>query len=314
MPRTVAPLRCCRQARGPDLMRLLRPLMLALMLLPAPVLAQDQQTFADIRAELDALMADFNALKSELVQSGAAAAGAGGGDALQRMDAIEAELTRLTAKTEEVELKVNRVVTDGTNRIGDLEFRLCEVTEGCDPATLPETPVIGGGADVGAVGSVAPATVIPDPNAGAPAAVAAGGSAAVAASGGAELAVAEQADFDRAKAAYDAGDYQGAADLFAAFNTAYPGGPLTQEASFLQGEALGQKGDTAGAARAYLEAFSGAPSGARAGQALLKLGQALAALGQTPEACVTLQEVGTRFPGSADATAATAAMQGLGCM
>ena len=68
-----------------------------LALSPVAVFAQDKaQTLADIRAELDALMADFTSLKAELVQSAGAGTGAGGGDALQRMDAIEAELTRLT--------------------------------------------------------------------------------------------------------------------------------------------------------------------------------------------------------------------------
>ncbi len=47
--------------------------------------------------------------------------------------------------------------------------------------------------------------------------------------------------------------------------------------------------------------------------ALLKLGEGLGTLGQVPEACVTLGEVGTRFPGSMAATQATVAMQGFGC-
>ena len=93
-----------------------------------------------MKAELAQLAAQFLTLKQELISSGAAANGSAGGDALQRLDAIEAELTKLTAKTEEVELKLNAVVADGTNRIGDIEFRLCEMTEGCDPSTLPVTP------------------------------------------------------------------------------------------------------------------------------------------------------------------------------
>ena len=56
--------------------------------------------------------------------TGAAPAGVAGGDALQRMDAIEAALAQLTSKTEALEFRVNQVVTDGTNRIGDMEFRL----------------------------------------------------------------------------------------------------------------------------------------------------------------------------------------------
>ncbi|HEY6919603.1 MAG TPA: tol-pal system protein YbgF [Tabrizicola sp.] len=272
-------------------------LAVALCLLPVLGNAQDRaQTLADIQAELSALAAEFNALKAELVSTGAATSGAAGGDALTRMDTIEATLARLTARTEEVELKLNRVVTDGTNRIGDIEYRLCEVTEGCDPANLGATPTLGG--DTGA--APAPATD-------------AGAAPATGTTGGAELAVAEQADFDRAKEVLGSGDFRGAADLFATYAQSYPGGPLVPEAHFRRGEALTQLGDTAGAARAYLDAFSAKPDGPMAGDALLKLGEGLGALGQVPEACVTLKEVGTRFPGSMAATQATVAMQGFGC-
>ncbi|MFN5998010.1 MAG: tol-pal system protein YbgF [Paracoccaceae bacterium] len=274
-------------------------LSLALCLLPVLGHAQDRaQTLADIRTELGALAAEFNALKAELVSSGAAATGAAGGDALQRMDTIEAELARLTARTEEVELKLNRVVSDGTNRIGDIEYRLCEVTEGCDPATLGATPTLG---DAGG-GAVAP--VATDTGTGA---------APAPATGGTELAVAEQADFDRAKEVLGQGDFPGAAALFATYAQSYPGGPLVPEAHFLRGEALSKTGDTGNAARAYLDAFSAAPEGPFAPDSLLKLGEGLGALGQAPEACVTLAEVGTRFPGSIAATQATVAMQGFQC-
>jgi tol-pal system protein YbgF len=270
-------------------------LAVALCLLPVLGHAQDRaQTLADIRAELSALAAEFNALKAELVSTGAATSGAAGGDALTRMDTIEATLARLTARTEEVELKLNRVVSDGTNRIGDIEYRLCEVTEGCDPANLGATPPLGG--DAGA----------------APAAVA-GTAPATDSTGGAELAVAEQQDFDRAKEVLGQGDFPGAAALFATYAQSYPGGPLVPEAHFLRGEALSKQGDTASAARAYLDAFSARPDGPIAPDALLKLGEGLGALGQVPEACVTLAEVGTRFPTSMAATQATVAMQGFGC-
>jgi len=271
-------------------------LSLVLCLLPVLGHAQDKaETLADIRNELGQLAAEFNALKAELVSSGAASSGAAGGDALQRMDTIEAELARLTARTEEVELKLNRVVSDGTNRIGDIEYRLCEATEGCDPTTLGSTPTLGG--DTG--GAAAP--------------VADAGAGTAPATGGTELAVAEQEDFDRAKEVLGQGDFPGAAALFATYAQSYPGGPLVPEAHYLRGEALSKTGDTGNAARAYLDAFSAAPEGPLAGDALLKLGEGLGALGQVPEACVTLGEVGTRFPGSMAATQATVAMQGFGC-
>lgn len=271
-----------------------------LVMVPVGAFAQDRtQTLADIRAELASLAAEFNALKAELVASGSAANGAAGGDALTRMDTIEAELSRLTARTEEVELKLNRVVADGTNRLGDIEFRLCEATEGCDPMTLGETSVLGG--DAGAAAAPLPAT-------GTETAVGTDTGA-----GGAELAVGEQADFDRAKEVLGTGDFRGAESLFATFTQSYPGGPLTQEAHYLRGEALTSLGETSNAARSYLEAFSGNPEGPFAPDALLKLGEALGQLGQVQEACVTLAEVGTRYPGSIAATQSGVAMQGFAC-
>ncbi len=276
-----------------------RWLVLSVALLALPVHAQDRaQTLADIKAELGLLMAEFTALKSETVATGATGGGLGAGDALQRMDAIEAELMRLTSRAEEIELRLTRVVSDGTNRIGDLEYRLCEVTEGCDPANLPETPMLGGAADGGAVAPTEPAI---------------SGDPALPADGGPELAMGEQADFDRAKEVLAQGDFRGAADLFATFAQSYPGGPLSQEAAFLRGEALVQVADTAGAARAYLDAFSGKPDGPFAAESLLKLGQALGDLGQVPDACVTLAEVPVRFPGTIHATNADLSRQGLGC-
>ncbi len=273
-------------------LRLILPLLAWSLAAPLAAGAQDNtQTLADIRAELGALAAEFNALKSELVASGNTAA-IGGGDALQRMDSIEAELARLTARAEEIELKLNRVVSDGTNRIGDIEFRLCEVTPGCDPMNMTPTAPLGGDT----------AAAAPAPS-----------ETTTAAAGGPELAVGEQADFDRAKEVLGQGDFPRAAELFATFTQSYPGGPLTQEAHYLRGEALRQSGDTANAARAYLEAYSGNPQGAFAADALLKLGQSLGDLGQTPEACMTLAEVATQYPASTAATQAPIAMQGLGC-
>lgn len=270
----------------------------ALCLLPVLGHAQDRtQTLADIRAELNALAAEFNALKAELVSTGAATSGAAGGDALTRMDTIEATLARLTARTEEVELKLNRVVSDGTNRIGDIEYRLCEVTEGCDPGNLGATPTLGGGTASAPAPAADPVVIGAPPSA----------------AGGAELAVAEQEDFDRAKGVLGSGDFRAAADLFATYAQSYPGGPLIPEAHFLRGDALSQLGDTSGAARAYLDAFSAAPEGPMAPDALLKLGEGLGALGQVPEACVTLAEVGLRYPTSMAATQAGVAMQGLRC-
>lgn len=267
-----------------------RVLFLLLVLLPGTVLAQDRaQTIADIRAELQVLKTELDGLRAELTATGAAQGTGTTGPALSRLDAIEAAVVRLTAKAEETENRLNRVVTDGTNRIGDIEFRLTELAGG-DLGAIPATPPLGGE-------TAAPAVPAP----------------AAPATGGPELAVNEQQEFDRAKGVLGSGDFRGAAEQFAAFAATFPGSPLMSDAHVLRGDALAQLGATADAARAYLEAFSGAPDGPRAAEALFKLGQSLQQLGQTPEACVTLAEVGTRFPGSQPALDAGAAMQAFGC-
>ena len=282
----------------------MRWLLLMAFLLPGAVQAQDRaQSLADVKAELAQLASDLITLKKDLISSGAVSNGSAGGDPLQRMDALEAELSRLTSRTEDVQMKLSRVVKDGTNRIGDIEFRLCEQTKGCDPASLPATPDLGGMAQAAApVDTTKPATAAP-----------ATGPAPADPTGGVELAVNEKADFDRAKGVLDSRDFPGAADLFKAYAQSYPGGPLVPQADLYRGDALTQTGDIANAARAYLDGFSASQTGPLAGQALTKLGQSLGKLGQAPEACVTLAEVGKRFPGSADESNAKAAMAAQGC-
>jgi tol-pal system protein YbgF len=284
---------------------MIRVLTLAVALSAAngAVAQERSKTLADIRTELSALAAQLQGLKNELLAGGAEALqAAGGASALDRMNAIEAELSRITAQTEQLQLRVEGVVADGTNRIGDLEFRLCELEEGCDLSNLSISAGLGSGSAGGSAGGSGGGSIA--------APVADGGAAAAPT---AELAINEQADFDAAKAALDGGDFAGAAEKFASFAVAYPGGPLTGEAQFLQGEALSQAGDTAGAARAFLGAFSGDPTGARAPASLLRLGAALGLLGQTQDACVTLGQVGVRFPQAPEAVEAGVAMQKLSC-
>ena len=269
-----------------------------LLVLPFAAPAQTRgETLADIKSQIAALSADLAGLRQELVSSGAAATATAGGSPLQRMDAIEAQLSRLTGKTEELENRINTVANDGTLRLGDLEFRVTEM-EGGDPAAAGPTKPLGDAPAANDVGTAAPADPATDPATDAPSA---------------DLAINEQADFDRAKAALDSGTFRSAADLFDTFAKSYPGGSLTARAQMLQGDALAGLGDTQNAARAYLESFSGAPSGAVAPEALYKLGLSLSQLGQVNEACITLGEVGVRFPDAAAAADANAQRQALQC-
>ncbi|MFT4742734.1 MAG: tol-pal system protein YbgF [Yoonia sp.] len=256
---------------------------------PAAAVAQDQ-TLADIRQQLTGLYVDLQRLRVELSTTGALTIGSVGNTPLDRLNAIEAELQRLTSKTEELEFRVNRITVDGTNRVGDLEFRLCELEANCDISSLGETPSLGGVDS--AAGVIMPESAEPN---------------------GPALAIGEAEDIERAQAALAAGDFRSAADQLATFSATYPGSPIAAEAAYLRGEALEGLGEMTNAARAYLEAFSSNPEGGKAPDALFKLGFSLGAIGQTQDACVTLAEVGARFPSAPATNDAAQAMAGLGC-
>lgn len=281
-------------------------LLTAALVWPLASLAQDE-TLADIRQELQVLFVEVQKLKRELSTTGSPSVNTGGATTIDRVNTIEQELSRLTARTEELTNRVDRVVTDGTNRIGDLEFRLCELESACDIASLGDTPTLGGGAAPATTGTSG--TTI-----GTPSTAGTGGNTDLGIdTGGMELAVAEKDDFDRALGQLESGDFSNSAAGFQRFVETYPGSPLTAAAHLARGRALAGMNDTAGAARAYLESFSGDPNGKSAPQALLRLGQALGDLGQANEACVTLNEVGVRFPGGTEAAEAQASRTSLGC-
>lgn len=267
-------------------------------LLPFGAVAQDRdQTLADIRQELTVLNVEIQKLKRELSTTGNAGGATVGGSVLERLDALEAEASRLTSKTENLEFRINSVVADGTNRIGDLEFRLVEL-EGGDVSKLGETSTLGGPAPEGAPsGSIAPPVT----------------DSSAASEPVAEMAIAERADFEAAQAALADGQTADAAQKFAAFLANYPGSPMQAQAELGRGKALEGMGEITQAARAYLAAFSAAPSGPAAPDALFHLGRGLGQLGQGPEACTTLQEVTNRFPGAPQVQQAQDERSRLGC-
>jgi tol-pal system protein YbgF len=250
------------------------------------------QTVADIKAELTVLDGQIEQLRNELVRSGAA----GGlpqdpATALTRLDQLEAELRRLTDRVDVLTNDVRRIVEDATNRVGDIEFRLTEL-EGGDTSILSKPEPLGGGVTGPRPRPTAGAR---DPSPAAP------------------LVATEQADFDAAVAAAEAGENARAAELFGSFLADYPGGPLSTEAQFRRGEALAATADWRGAAHSFLDAFSGAPQGPLAPRALFRLADSLKQLGNVNEACLTLTEVASRYPGSAEAADVPSQRAAFGC-
>ncbi|WP_425041036.1 tetratricopeptide repeat protein [Primorskyibacter sp. S187A] len=268
----------------------MKRLAFAFCLIAAPVLAQNSETLADIRQDLTVLNVEVQKLRRELSTTGGATV-PNAGPLLDRVQVIESELQRLTAKTEQLEFRIQSIVQDGTNRIGDLEFRLVEL-EGGDVSQLGETSTLGG-IDTG---ETTPARPAPTPS-----------------ETTTQVAIGEEADFQAASEALAAGEAQRAADLFAALNDTYPGSPFAAAAEIGRGDALKALGDTREAARAYLAAYNLAPDGASAPEALFNLGDALGALGQTDAACQILAQLSASFPNSDQAIDAPNLTGTLGC-
>ncbi|AVO36793.1 tetratricopeptide repeat protein [Pukyongiella litopenaei] len=279
-------------------MKRLAALALAMTVMAAPLTAQSADTLADIRQELTVLHVEIQKLKRELSTTGGASAAVTGDSVLQRMASMEAELQRLTSQTEELSHRIDRIVADGTNRIGDLEFRLVEL-EGGDTSKLSETTTLGGGSAPAAQGTATPPPVT--------------GGEAPGTAGSGEMAIGEEADFRAAETALQAGDYPQAVALYSRFGDSYPGSPFAARARLGLGRAYDGQGKTREAARAYLDAFTADASGTDAPEALFELGRALGKLGQVDQACITLGEISVRFPGAAVETNARSEMTALNC-
>ncbi|MBA49546.1 MAG: tol-pal system protein [Paracoccus sp.] len=267
-----------------------------LLALPLAARADQDPTLADLRAELSQVRAELQSLRAQLVASGAAGFRAAGGDsAIDRMNAMETRLARLTDRTEQVQNRINGVLAESKRRMDDLEFRLCEMDETCDlPALM--TPDAQGEGGTGTPSALAPA---------APADRGAGAA-------GKPATAAEQADFDAARQVMNSGDFARAAQMFGAVAEKHAGGPLTAEALFLRGAALDSAGDEHGAAAAWLEGFAADPESPRAAESLLGIARVVANDDPTA-ACLYLAEIPARFPGTPPAVEAEPRMSRLAC-
>lgn len=297
------------------------------LILPVAAFAQNQapdpQDLADIRADLAALDAEIETLRQLIIaESSQSGIGAGIGPAILRLDRLEAELRLVNGRVEQIGNHIEKVVIDGTRRIGDLEFRLTEL-EGGDIAALGDTPRLGEGNTDGKVpmepappprrkGNAALQTV-PDAGAADPQDSAGAETDPAPATPEIALAVSEKSDYEKAMQAFDTGEMAQSVILFGSFLSDFPGGPLSVEALFHLGAAQTQLGQHREAARSYLDTFTAAPKGVRAPMALLRVGTSLGHLNQIPQACQTLAEVLARYPDHAVASEARSSRETLNC-
>ena len=242
-------------------------------------------SLGDVRRDLAALFADLQQLQTELAPTGGETPAVAG--AVQdRIIAIELEIARLTRVTERLEFRIEQVVRDGTRRVGELESRLCELEQGCVFDTVGGTlPLDGVPRDAPRVGDDAPVATTR----------------------------AEQEEFMAATAAFEAGEIEGARRQLESFLKVFPGSRYGQLAMDLLGRIHAREGDHKAATRHFLNAFTAGSRSDRAPEILYRLGAALDDLGETEAACLTLAEVGFKFPDAAAARDAMAKRREIRC-
>lgn len=267
----------------------------------------DPARLATLQTELEALARDLNRMRSDLMRSGPEGFARAGGDAaLDRITAMEARVTALTAAVEEKRNAQTLALKQAEKRMADLEFRLCELEPTCNLGDLTGAPDAtpngagdgsGPGLGSGLASGLGATTRGTDRDR--------HGNAASAA---------EQEAFDQARAMFDKGDYAQAAQLFAALARRHAGGALTAQALYLQGVALDRDHQTDPAAEAWLTAYAADPKGDFAAKSLLGVARALHQRGDTDAACLTLLDIPARFANSPEATEADSLIEAQNCL
>ena len=270
---------------------MIRLVALIFTLLSAPTIfyaEENKKTLADIRQDLNILYVEVLRLRRELSTTQTSSITSNNeASVLERLDGMEQELRRLTSETENLEFRVNSIVSDGTNRVRDLEYRLVEL-EGGDVSKIDFATTLGGDLEIPLENNVEE-------------------------NSGPELAIGEKADYENAQNALTEERFEDSLVLFERFLENYPDSPLSASVVIAKGNAYEGLGEIKKAARAYLNSFSLYEDSPVAPEALTLLGNALVSLGQTDAGCQTLAQVLMRFPDSDFSLEAEKMMSELQC-
>ena len=270
---------------------MIRSVVLIFTLISAPTIfyaEENKKTLADIRQDLNILYVEVLRLRRELSTTQTSSITSNNdASVLERLDGMEQEVRRLTSETENLEFRVNSIVSDGTNRVRDLEYRLVEL-EGGDVSKIDFATTLGGDLEISIENNVEE-------------------------NSGPELAIGEKADYENAQNALLEERFEDSLILLERFLENYPDSPLSASVVIAKGNAYEGLGEIKKAARAYLNSFQLYGDSPFAPEALTLLGNALVSLEQTDAGCQTLAQVLMRFPDSDYSFEAEKMMSELQC-
>ena len=207
-------------------------------------------------------------------------------DILARLDALEGQLQRLTAQTEE-----------NTNALAQLGTRLAalEVTSRAAAVTAEPKPAATQG-NLAAMTGGASAAAAPAPAAAKPAGPSAERLAAVQAIAKPQTDDAGDDEYVYGFRLWDAGFYPEAQQQLTLFVEKYPSHPRATFGRTLLGRAYLDDGKPKEAAPWFLKNYQSDKQGARAPDSLLYLAETMIAAQDTRRACIALAEFGETYP------------------
>ena len=223
-------------------------------------------SLADMRQNLAGLLLEIQRLQTEM-ETTEVARFIKDRALLDRTASIENELQRLTGQTEELAYRISAIVRDATQRIANLEVRVCALEPGCVVAELGATLPIGPQLKLQSNRTPTPGI----------------------------LTISERMEFDAANKMLISGDTVSAVQMLEDFVTDFPIGPLTQKAHLFLGHGYMDIFKFRLAARAYLEAYSVDEANPVAPSALYHLALAFHKMGNAEEGCLTLNELQFRY-------------------
>jgi tol-pal system protein YbgF len=294
-------------------------LLLAMLLLPVSVRAQDATT----QARLDRLERDLNMLQRQVYRGAPTAPQAAPGGAAPnaadveiRMERLEDQMRELTGRVEQFNNNVEQLRQRIEQINSDYDVRFNQLSGGTVPpapppprGSVPEPRIAGGGSPAPAA-LMPPGTVVQAPDSRGPGPIFntltppgqgpsrqlpppvppqnedAEPSDAPSASGGSPT-----QQFNHAFGLVKQADYPGAETALKAFIEAHPNDPLAANAQYWLGETYYARNKYMEAAAAFAEGYKRWPKGAKAADDLLKLGMSLARADQKKNACIAFAQL-----------------------
>ena len=208
-------------------------------------------------------------------------------DVLARLDALEAQLARLTARQEE-----------NANQLGALETELKEVRDAQAAPPVAVAPPPSGVIQVPSGNRQTTAAAAPAPT---PTPVASSGPSAARLAAVEAIAKPSTEDAGEDEYSYgfrlwEAGFYPEARQQLSLFLQKYPDHRLVSHGRNLLGRAFLDDGKPREAAAQFLENYQKDRNGARSADSLLFLSEAMVGIGDTDRACIALAEFSEAYP------------------